>query len=524
MPNVIENPILNSPYEAPTRFWKFDDDGITDQVVAGRRPSAYFMPIPAAKRRQAAQAQLEFVEWTKDRIEESRFVNEVRLAVDRWRMAGWPGATATTRILLEHWNDPERERRLFFCQIEAVETAIWLVEIAEKAGPGRYFLNELQRYNEDANPGLFRVAHKMATGTGKTVVMSMIIAWQTLNKAANPHDGRFSDAFLVVAPGITIRDRLRVLFLSDSENYYRGLDVVPSHLRDQLGQARIVVTNFHGFLHREKVSMPKATRELLGADVRGAFTETPDQMVRRVCRDLGPKKNIVVLNDEAHHCYRRKPDDDDEVLVGAEDRAEAKQRDEEARVWLSGLEAVANKIGIRTVYDLSATPFFLKGSGYSEGTLFPWVVSDFGLVDAIEAGLVKIPRVPVEDDTLQEGGAPTYRNLWGRIRDDLPKKGRKTDAVEGPPQLPAPLQGALHSLYANYQKAFERWDSADADGSTPPVFIVVCNNTNVSKLVYDYVSRRWRAPPPGDAQAVRHRGIDRMGGLRHVKAGSADRS
>jgi len=177
---------------------------------------------------------------------------------------------------------------------------------------------------------------------------------------------------------------------------------------------------------------------------------------------------IVVLNDEAHHCYRRKPDDEDEVLIGAEDRAEAKQRDEEARVWLSGLEAIANKIGIRMVYDLSATPFFLKGSGYSEGTLFPWVVSDFGLVDAIEAGLVKIPRVPVEDDTLQEGGAPTYRNLWGRIRDDLPKKGRKTDAIAGPPQLPAPLQGALHSLYTNYQKAFDRWDTANADGSTPP--------------------------------------------------------
>ena len=488
MANVIENPILNSPYEAPTRYWKFDDDGITDQVQDGRRPSAYFMPIPAAKRRQAAQAQLEFVEWTKDRIEETRLVNEVRLAVDRWRMEAWPGATATTRILLEHWNDPDRERRLFFCQIEAVETAMWLAEIAGKAGAGRYFLNELERYNQDANPGLFRVAHKMATGTGKTAVMSMIIAWQTLNKAANPHDGRFSDAFLVVAPGITIRDRLRVLFPLDSENYYRGLDVVPSHLRDQLGQARIVVTNFHGFLHREKVSMPKATRELLGADVRGAFTETPDQMVRRVCRDFGTKKNIVVLNDEAHHCYRRKPDDEEEIRLEAEDRAEAKQRDEEARVWLSGLEAVASKIGIRTVYDLSATPFFLKGSGYSEGTLFPWVVSDFGLVDAIEAGLVKIPRVPVEDDTLQEGGAPTYRNLWGRIRDDLPKKGRKTDAIEGPPQLPAPLQGALHSLYANYQKAFARWDDAVADGSTPPVFIVVCNNTNVSKLVYDYVS------------------------------------
>lgn len=502
MANVIENPILNSPYEAPTRYWKFDDDGITDQVQAGRRPSAYFMPIPAVKRKQAVQAQLEFVEWTKDRIEETRFVNQLRLAVDRWRIEGWPGATATTHLLLEHWNNPERERRLFFCQIEAAETAIWLAEIASKTGAGQYFVNELQRYNEDANPGLFRVAHKMATGTGKTAVMAMIIAWQTLNKAANPHDRRFSDAFLVVAPGITIRDRLRVLFPSDAENYYRGLDVVPSHLRDQLGQARIVITNFHGFLHREKVSIPKVTRELLGADVRGAFTETPDQIVRRVCRDLGTKKNIVVLNDEAHHCYRRKPDNEEEVRLEAEDRAEAKQRDKEARVWLSGLEAIANKIGIRTVYDLSATPFFLKGSGYSEGTLFPWVVSDFGLVDAIEAGLVKIPRVPIEDDTLQEGGAPTYRNLWGRIRDDLPKKGRKTNAIEGPPQLPAPLQGALHSLYANYQKAFARWEDAGADGSTPPVFIVVCNNTNVSKLVYDYVSGYERTNQDGSTTII----------------------
>jgi type III restriction enzyme len=486
--NVVENPILNSPYEAPARHWKFDDDGITDEVEDGRRPSAYFMPIPATKRRQAAQAELEFVEWTKDRIEETRFVNVVRVAVDRWRLEHWPGATATTRLLLEYWTDRDREHRLFFCQIEAIETAMWLGEIAGKSGQGRYFLNELQRYNDGANPGLFRVAHKMATGTGKTALMSMIIAWQTLNKAANPHDGRFSDAFLVVAPGITIRDRLRVLFPSDSENYYRGLDVVPAHLREQLGQARIVVANFHAFMHREKVSIPKATRELLGADERGAFTETPDQMVRRVCRDLGTKKNIVVLNDEAHHCYRRKPDGEEEGHLAAEDQAEAKQREEEARVWLSGLEAVGSRMGIRTVYDLSATPFFLKGSGYAEGTLFPWVISDFGLVDAIEAGLVKIPRVPIEDDTLQEGGAPTYRNLWGRIRDELPKKGRKTDAIVGPPQLPAPLQGALHSLYANYQKSFARWEQAAADNATPPVFIVVCNNTNVSKLVYDYVS------------------------------------
>ena len=486
MATVIENPILNSPYEAPTRHWRFDDEGITDEVVEGRRRSEYFMPIPASRRRQASQQELEFVEWTKDRIEETRFVNEIRATVDRWRQLKRPGITATTRLLLEHWEDPERARRLFFCQLEALETAIWLAEVAPKEG--RYFLNELKRFNDDANPGLFRMAHKMATGTGKTVVMSMLIAWQTLNKVASPHDSRFSDAFLVVAPGITIRDRLRVLLPSDPDNYYQGLSLVPTPLFGQLGQARIVVTNFHGFQRREKVTMPKATREILGADENGAFTESPDEMVRRVCRSLGTKRGVIVLNDEAHHCYRRKPDGEAETGLAADERAEARQREEEARVWLTGLEAVASKMGIRTVYDLSATPFFLKGSGYAEGTLFPWVTSDFGLVDAIEAGLVKIPRVPVEDDTLQEGGSPTYRGLWGRIRDDLPRRGRAIHAVAGPPQLPAPLQGALHSLYANYKKSFARWREHNDDGSTPPVFIVVCNNTNVSKMVFDYVA------------------------------------
>ena len=162
-----------------------------------------------------------------------------------------------------------------------------------------------------------------------------------------------------------------------------------------------------------------------------------------------------------------------------------------------------NKIGVRTIYDLSATPFFLKGSGYPEGTLFPWVVSDFSLVDAIESGIVKVPRVPVADNSMT-GEQPTYRNLWLRIRDDLPKKGRKTDAVIGEPKLPAELQGALHSLYGNYEQAFRRWEQnteARARGLTPPVFVVVCNNTNVSKLVFDYVAG-WTKTPADGADVV----------------------
>jgi type III restriction enzyme len=211
-----------------------------------------------------------------------------------------------------------------------------------------------------------------------------------------------------------------------------------------------------------------------------------------------------VLNDEAHHCYRRRPDGEAEALKGDE-RFEAERRNEEARVWLSGLEAVRDKLGVRAIYDLSATPFFLRGSGYREGTLFPCVVSDFSLIDAIEAGIVKVPRVPVADDSMQ-GDQPTYRNLWHRIRDDLPRKGRKTEAVGGEPKLPVELQGALHSLYGNYEARYRRWEKSRSEGTvgqqTPPVFIVVCNNTNVSKLVYDSIAGWERTLPDGSTALV----------------------
>jgi type III restriction enzyme len=345
----------------------------------------------------------------------------------------------------------------------------------------------------------------MATGTGKTVVMAMLIAWHTLNKVANPQDRRFGDAFLIVTPGITIRDRLRVLLPSDPDNYYRLLDIVPAERVGDLGRVKIVVTNFHGLQHREKIKAPKLTKEVAGQRP-GVFTETPDEMVRRVTRELGTKRNIVVINDEAHHCYRRRvgADDSEVVALSGEDKREAAKRDEQARVWITGLQAVAAKTGVRIVYDLSATPFYLRGSGWPEGTLFQWVVSDFSLIDAIEAGLVKIPRVPVDDNSAQSADLPTYRGLWLRIRDDLPKKRRRTVAVDGrEPSLPAPLEGALHSLYGNYEKAFRRWaeTAGSLDGSTPPVFIVVCNNTNVSKLVFDYVAG-WQKALSGGGTVV----------------------
>ncbi|MHB1426345.1 MAG: BPTD_3080 family restriction endonuclease [Gemmataceae bacterium] len=497
---VIENPILNSPFEMPRRHFKFNDEGITNEILESRRPSSYFVPIASPKKRGK---QLTFeTQWTQDRAKENDDINFIRSRVALWRDRGYPDITPVTRNLLDYWTRADRERRLFFCQIEALETLIYLTEAASKSNDERIF-NRVRDAATAAGTTLHRLAAKMATGAGKTIVMAMLIAWHTLNRLAYPSSGRFADAFLIVTPGITIRDRLRVLLPSDPNNCYRELDLVATESLADLGTAKVVITNYHAFKPRERGDAGKLTKTLLTVGKpNGAFTETPGQMVRRVCRELGNKKNIVVLNDEAHHCYRSKPAEAGEKLSG-DDRKEAEQREEAARLWINGLEAVHEKIGVKVVYDLSATPFYLRGSGYPEGTLFPWVVSDFSLIDAIESGIVKIPRVPVSDDAMT-GDYPTYRDLWLRIRDGLPKKGRKTEAVSGPPQLPQELEGALQSLYQHYEKQYREWEQdaeGRANGLTPPVFIVVCNNTNVSKIVFDYVAghETGKAHPDGAA-------------------------
>ena len=494
---IIENPILNSPYKEPNRHFRFSEDGITNEIVEQRRISSYFVPIAKPKKRKLQDQLSLSTEWTEDRIQENKFINKIRERVGLWRKGGYVGATKTTIRLLEYWTDPGREKKLFFCQIEALETAIYIAEVAKKDNP--WIDNDLRRFSEEANPLVFRVALKMATGTGKTVVMAMLIAWQTLNKIANTQDARFSDTFLIVTPGITIRDRLRVLLPNDPQNYYRVMNILPNEQITELGKAKMIITNFHAFQLRETVKTSRLTKAIITKSKTSPFTETPAQMVRRVCRELGNKKNIVVINDEAHHCYRRKQEEDTS-LKGAE-KKEAQKRNEEARVWISGLEAVKARLGVKAVYDLSATPFFLKGSGYPEGTLYPWVVSDFSLIDAIEAGIVKVPRVPVADDKMT-GILPTYRDLWTHIREHLPKKGRgNKDYSGGEPKLPAELQGALHSLYGNYGKYYQAWEKNGGceNGSTPPVFIVVCNNTSVSKLVFDYIAGWEKALPDGSA-------------------------
>lgn len=478
---VIDNPILNRPYDEPHRHFAFDADGITDQIVERRRPSSYFTPVPQSRK---GGQQLELTEITADQIRRNDLVDRIRDHVAVWRGAGYPNVTPVSRALLEHWSDPDRENRVLFCQREAAETAIYLAEVAPRGGDV-WIRNELTRANKQHNGGLNRVALKMATGSGKTVVMAMLIAWQTLNKVVAPNNKLFAKRFLVVTPGLTIRDRLRVLLPADPENYYRERDIVPAELAGGLGQAQIVITNYHAFQARELPAgkgVSRLTKQVLNpGGGPSPFTESTAQIVNRVLRDLGKgTSEIVVFNDEAHHCYQDAPDD--QKLVGA-DRTEAKERNEAARVWFTGLHAIADGPGVKTVYDLSATPFFLRGSGYQEGTLFPWVTSDFSLIDAIESGIVKIPRMPVDDNQVSRKLA--YLDLWSELQGELPRGGRRAQAGLDPAQMPDVLETALHALYDAYRRRFEAWESA-GDG-TPPVFIVVCSNTSVSKWVFDWI-------------------------------------
>lgn len=496
----FERPILNSPYECPALHWELDATGQpTQNITATRRRAEFITPIPRAKKQKGAakQSALLFDERStqEQQYDHTAVINAVRTEVDKWRALPNPNdwrVTPETARLLQHWRHHQfSNARPFFCQVEAAETAIWLSEVAPQLGKaGERFLEHLANANNDANPGLSRLALKLATGAGKTTVMAMLIAWQTVNAVRRPGGKKFTRGFLMVTPGITIRDRLRVLQPNDPDSYYRSRELVPSDMLDDLNKAKIIITNYHGFKLRERVELSKGGRQLLQGRTGDApdTLETEGQMLQRVCPELMGLQQVMVINDEAHHCYREKPKaavDDTEDLTGDE-KKEAELNNEAARLWINGIEAVQRKLSLLRVMDLSATPFFLRGSGYAEGTLFPWTLSDFSLMDAIECGIVKLPRVPIADNLPSGFEMPMFRDLWEHIKKDMPKKGRGKDKGLDPHKLPTPLITALEALYGHYAKTFDLWQRAGI--SVPPCFIVVCNNTATSKLVYDYLS------------------------------------
>lgn len=451
---LVDNPIVNSPFEEPTRYWAYEEG--QPVIKGGRRPAGYYLRA-RARGPQAALLQEEFVPL--------ELVNTIRKRVKAWRERGYPGVTPITRQLLNHWTNPERERKLFFCQREAAETLIWLVE----ASPA-----EKQGISIPKDNGLTRYACKMATGSGKTVVMGMVIGWQVLNKLANPQDRRFSDAVLLVCPNLTIKERLQVLLPWKPGNYYDTFDLVPRGLLERLQQGKFEITNWHLFQPQDDSRSRSVVQR--GVESDAAFC-------RRVLKELGSKQNILVVNDEAHHAYRPAPlADEVKAQLSADEIAER----EEATVWVSGLDRIAAVRGINFCADFSATPFYIKGSGYEEGAPFPWIVSDFGLVDAIESGIVKIPRVPVDDNT----GAliPRYFRLWEAINQALSDSERQTARPRAKPEsVLKEAEEALATLASEWKKTFEEFQRAGSP--VPPVMIVVCDNTDLAKLVHEHIAK-----------------------------------
>jgi type III restriction enzyme len=451
---LVDNPIINSPFEEPKRHWVYEEG--QPVIKEERRPAGYFLR-PRTFKEQAALFEEEFVPL--------ELVNTIRERVKEWRERDYPGVTSITRSLLKHWNNPDRERKLFFCQREAAETLIWLVEAPH---------SEKQGIDIPKDNGLTRYAIKMATGSGKTVVMGMVIAWQVLNKLANPQDKRFSDAVLLVCPNLTIRERLQVLLPWHPKNYYERFDLVPGSFLERLQQGRFQITNWHLFQPRDD-SRSKSVVQ------RGV--ESDNAFCKRVLKDLGNKKNILVINDEAHHAYRPAPLPEElRELLSPEEIAER----EEATVWVSGLDRINAVRGINFCADFSATPFYIRGSGYEEGTPFPWVVYDFGLVDAIECGIVKIPCVPVDDNT----GAliPKYFRLWEHINQQLPSSERQTARRKAKPEsVLREAEGALATLASQWKRTFEQF--REKDSPIPPVLLIVCDNTDLAKVVYEHVAK-----------------------------------
>lgn len=448
----IDRLIINSPYIEPQQYWSYDSSTHLFDLVNGRRPAGY---VIASERSKTFDDPGMFVEIP--------IVNQIRPRVAQWRENGYPGVSGITRRLLAHWQDEEERdyRRFFFCQLEAIETLIWLAEgpAADKVG-----------IEIPSDGGLFnRICSKMATGTGKTIVMALLIAWQVLNKVSYPQDTRFSKNVFIVAPGLTVRNRLQVLLPSEPANYYEEFNIVPAALLDKLRQGKVIIRNWQAlnWETEEKLAKKKSV------DKRGAKSD--EAYVRDILGEMASARNILVINDEAHHAWR----------VPAESKIKGKKRDEieEATKWVGGLDRIHRARGIQTCYDFSATPFAPSGKKSSDEALFAWIVSDFGLNDAIESGLVKTPRVVIRDDGVPD--VKTYRSqlyhIYEWVKEDLNRPAQEHET------LPDLVTNAYYLLGKDWLETYQLWK--DSKKPTPPVMISVANRTETAariKYAFDH--------------------------------------
>ena len=441
MSKVIDKLIINSPYEEPKKYWLYKRENQSFELIEGRRKSGYWKK---SDQRLDNNDPGEFVE-----IE---LVNRIRPRVKKWRESNYPNVTPTTKKLLEFWKDSkERDQNQtpFFCQFEAVETAIWLTEGLD---------SDKQGIKLPKDSDWIRECFKLATGTGKTVVMSMLIAWHVLNKISNPKDSRFSKNILIVTPGITVKDRLSVLLPSKEDNFYKTFRIVDDEMWKKLLQSKIVITNWHNLSEKTDEGKKNVVK-------RG--TESDEAFCKRVIKEFGDAKNILVINDEAHHCWR--------VIEETKN-----ENDEKATVWVNGLDKIHNARNIIKTYDLSATPFRPSGVGNQSEKLFPWIVSDFGLNDSIESGLVKTPRIAIRDDaSITDDLKSKFFNIYYHVKEDL---NRKVNEKTGLPDL---VKSAIDHLGTDWLNVKEDWEKVER--KTPPVFIFVTNRKETAARVTHHI-------------------------------------
>jgi type III restriction enzyme len=442
--------IINSPFDAPTRHWVKDQHD-RFQIEESRRPANYeiFDPVKGTRR-----------------TESLGLVNQIRERVNEWRAEGYPGITVVTRQLLEHWHDREqRTNAFYFCQLEAIETLIWWIEAPANAKQG---------INVPGDGGPFeRICNKMATGSGKTTLMGMIITWQALNAMMFPRETkRFSKAVFVVAPGLTVRDRLQVLMPGNERNVYDEFSLCPTAaLRQKLNGAAILIENWHSLMPLKQSERSVVKK---GAESDKAF-------VRRVLGPLSQHKDIIVLNDEAHHAYRFDPDD-----AATKKAATAEGIDvEESTKWIEGLDRIHGQLRITRCFDLTATPFVPSGKKAQDQALFSWIVSDFGLNDAIEAGLVKTPRVVVRDGIIPNTSSlrPKLYHLYreDKVSDDLNRRGAQPHEA-----LPDLVKQAYTLLAADWKQTKTAWE--EAGHNVPPVLLTVCNRTETAARIEHFLN------------------------------------
>lgn len=445
--------IINSPFVCPTRHWvESSANSRTLKIIDGRRPAAYEVFDTRSNTR---------------RVEPLDQVNRIRERVDAWRAADYPGITSVTRDLLAHWHDRDaREHPFYFCQLEAIETLIWCVEATAEFTQGVHIPGDGGAWQ--------RLCSKMATGSGKTTGMAMIITWQVLNALTYPKRNKdFSRAIFIIAPGITVRERLQVLYPGNRTNVYDEFALCPNDaMRQRLNHAELLVENWHTLMPLKE---PDRSVVKKGAESDEAFT-------RRVLGKVAAFKDIVVINDEAHHAYRMSAEDKRDR--DTKKRAEEMGLDlEEATRWIEGLDRIHGTRRIQRCFDLSATPFAPTGRANTEKGLFGWIVSDFGLNDAIEAGLVKTPRVVVRDNVIPNTKdlRPKLYHLYREpeVGDDLNQRG----ALPHEP-LPALVQQAYTLLGADWREARRQWETNGH--SSPPVMLTVCNRTETAARIEHY--------------------------------------